>query len=121
MHCSDFSITLSSLQNYGIMNLQDHGLSDSRLFRSPAFAPLRRPYLLERYLEQHRESLRQQGVAPAPVNIDALLDSHLEALLLRVATSLNTYEQDVADAVHTLHQQLWIARHHGLSNAEATA
>src|SRR5438874_2563412 len=28
MHCSDFSITLSSLQNYGIMNLQDHELSD---------------------------------------------------------------------------------------------
>src|SRR5438067_2847669 len=28
MHCSDFSITLSPLQNYGIMNLQDHGLSD---------------------------------------------------------------------------------------------
>jgi hypothetical protein len=99
----------------------EEGRRLSRLFRSPAFAPLRHPYLLERYLEQHRESLRQQEMAPAPVNIDALLDSRLEALLLRVATSLNTDEQDVADAFHTLHQQLWIARPHGLSNAEAAA
>ena len=69
----------------------------------------RRPYLLERYLEQHRASLQQQEMAPAPVNIDALLDSRLEALLLRVAMLLNTDEQDVADAFHTLHQQIWMA------------
>ncbi len=93
----------------------------SRLFRSPAFATLRRPYLLERYLEQHRESLQQQEMALAPVNIDALFDSRLEALLLRVATLLNTDEQDVTDAFHSLHQQLWIARPHGLSNADAEA
>jgi len=99
----------------------EEGRRLSHLFRSPAFAPLRRPYLLERYLEQHGESLRQQGVAPAPVNIDALLDSRLEALLLRVATLLNTDEQDVADAFHTLHQQIWMARPHGLSNADAVA
>jgi hypothetical protein len=99
----------------------EEGRRLSHLFRSPAFAPLRRPYLMERYLEQHRESIRQEAVAPAPVNIDALLDSHLEALLLRVATLLNVDEQDVADAFHTLHQQIWMARPHGLSNADAVA
>ncbi len=99
----------------------EEGRRLSHLFRSPAFAPLRRPYLLERYLEQHRESLQQQGLALAPVNIDALLDSRLSALLLRVAALLNTDEQDVADAFHTLRQQIWIARPHGLSNADAVA
>ena len=99
----------------------EEGRHLSHLFRSPAFAPLRRPYLLERYLEQHRESFQEMEMAPAQVNIDALLDSRLEALLLRVATLLNTDEQDVADALHTLHQQLWIARPHGLSNADAEA
>ena len=99
----------------------EEGRRLSHLFRSPAFAPLRRPYLMERYLEQHRESLQQQEMAPAPVNIDALLDSRLEALLLRVASLLNIDKQDVADAFHTLHQQLWIARPHGLSNADAEA
>jgi hypothetical protein len=46
----------------------EEGRRLSRLFHSPAFAPLRRPYLMERYLEQHRDSLRHQGVAPAPLS-----------------------------------------------------
>lgn len=90
----------------------------SRLFRSPAFAPLHRPYLLERYLEQHKETI-QQGMVPVPVNVDALLDSHLGSLLLRIATLLNADEQDVIDAFHALHQQIWIARPHGLTNTDA--
>ncbi|GHO96272.1 hypothetical protein KSF_063200 [Reticulibacter mediterranei] len=99
----------------------EEGRCLSHFFRSPAFAPLRRPYLLERYLEQYRENPRQQEGAPAPVNIDALLDSRLEALLLHVATLLNVDEHDVADAFHTLHQQIWMARPNGLSNADAIA
>jgi hypothetical protein len=91
----------------------------SHLFRSPAFALLRRPYLLERYLEQYRENPQQLKGALNPVNIDTLLDSRLEFLLLHIATLLNTDEKDVADAFHTLCHQIWIARPHGLSNAEA--
>jgi hypothetical protein len=32
MHGSDFSLKLNPLQNYGIMNLQNHGLSDSAVY-----------------------------------------------------------------------------------------
>lgn len=99
----------------------EEGRRLSHLFRSPAFAPLRRPYLMERYLEQHKENLRHQEAVLVPINIDALLDSHLEALLLRVATLLNTDEQDVTEAFCALHQQIWMARPHGLSNAAAVA
>src|SRR6266702_3964650 len=45
MHCSDFSITLSSLQNYGIMNLQDHGLSDSACHFTHRFWRFPKPML----------------------------------------------------------------------------
>jgi hypothetical protein len=35
MHGSDFSLKLNPLQNYGIMNLQNHGLSDKNLSFNP--------------------------------------------------------------------------------------
>lgn len=91
----------------------------SHLLRAPAFAPLRHPYLLERYLEQHSHSLQQPDAELVPVDVDALLDTHLEVLLLRVAAILNVDDRDMQEAFDILQQQLWANRAGGLSSAEA--
>ena len=80
------------------------------LLRAPAFAPLRRPYLLERYLEQHKDHLQSPNVELVPVDIDALLDKRLEMLLLRVASRLDVDEQDVKEAFDALQRELWDQR-----------
>jgi hypothetical protein len=89
------------------------------LLRAPAFAPLRRPYLLELYLEQHKKHLRLSNVDLVPVDIDTLLDTRLEMLLLRVATLLNADEHDVQEAFDALQQLLRVKRPDGLATAEA--
>ncbi len=91
----------------------------SYLLRAPAFAPLRHPYLLERYLEQHSSRLEQPDAELVPVDIDALLDARLEVLLRRVAAILNVDEHDVQEAFDNLRQQLWASRAGGLSSAQA--
>lgn len=91
----------------------------SHLFRSPAFALVRRPYFLERYLEQHQKQLQKGKTELLPVNIDELLDSRLNNLLLRVASLLNIDEQEIVEAFTALKQELWLARPEGLSRVTA--
>ncbi len=91
----------------------------SHLLRAPAFAPLRHPYLLERYLEQHSHNLEQPDAELVPVDVDALLYTRLKVLLQRGAAILNVDDRDVQEAFDILQQQLWANRAGGLSSAQA--
>jgi hypothetical protein len=91
----------------------------SRLLHAPGFTPLRRPYPLERYLEQYSDQLQQPGSELVPVDVDVLLDRHLEMLLSRASSLINADDDDVLEAFGVLQGRLWAARPNGLTNAEA--
>lgn len=87
--------------------------------RAPAFIPLRNPFLLERYLEQHGERLGRRGGEPAPVDNDALLEGRVRSALASTAAALGRDEDDVRAAVEALLEHLWSARPSGVAHAEA--
>ena len=91
----------------------------SRLLHAPGFTPLRRPYMLERYLEQYSDQLQQPGSNLVPVDVDVLLDRHLEMLLSRAASLINADDDDVLAAFDVLQRRLWATRPNGLTNAQA--
>jgi hypothetical protein len=89
--------------------------------RVPAFASLRNPYLLERYVEQHSARLGEPNEAPIPVDVDNLLDMRVDGALSHVARELLCDENDVRLTFDSLVEQLWAMRPNGLPGAQATA
>lgn len=78
--------------------------------RSPAFATLRNPYLLERYLEQHGSHLGHPATVPDPVDIDRLLAGTVDDNLERVAAALATDSASVRGAFQAMVDELWQGR-----------
>jgi hypothetical protein len=84
--------------------------------RSPTFAPLRNPYLLERYLELHGSRLGHPSTVPDPVDIDRLLAATVDECLERVAATLATDLESVREAFHAMVDELWRGRNAELSS-----
>jgi hypothetical protein len=78
--------------------------------RTPQYAFLRRPYLLERYLDSERERFSALGEVSRVVRIDDLLDAHLSRQLEAVAAGIDADDADLRDA-----------RPHGLTMPQAQA
>ncbi len=77
---------------------------------APSFAPLRNPYLLNLYLQQYGEVLGEPNETPAPVEVDALVDKHVENALLSVASNLVCDLHTVRKAFQALQHLLWEER-----------
>ena len=78
--------------------------------RQPAFARLRNPYLLDRYLEQSGAALTQAGHPPESVETDRLLSTVVDARIERVAAALQTDAATVRTALDTITDELWVRR-----------
>lgn len=86
---------------------------------TPPFAPLRNPYLLERYLEQHGCHLGHSSTSPDPVDIDRLLATWVEDRLERVGMTLTVDIESVRAAFIAVADELWRRRSEDTTSAAA--
>jgi hypothetical protein len=89
--------------------------------RSASFIPLRNPFLLDRYIEQHGNQLGLAQHPPDPVDVDALLAGQVTSRLDRAAAILHCDMESVRAAFNDLIGSLWDNRSAGLRHAAAVA
>lgn len=89
----------------------------------PAFALLRNPYILTRYLAQYAKTLASNPRAePIPVEVDTLLDRRIQETLEASAVAVAVGYRDVRRAFDILVDRLWETRSRqpeGVSYGEA--
>ena len=80
----------------------------------PAFAALRNPYLLARYLDRHKQELSQNPSAiPIPIDVDALLDERVGQVLAWAASEVALGQSEILRAFNSFVQHLWAVRGSG--------
>jgi len=87
--------------------------------RTAPFLFLRRPYLLDLYLLQHGSRLSAPLPQAIPVDVDTLVDSHINELLMRAADVATIDEETVHSAFDALVAALWSARPNGVALGQA--
>lgn len=104
----------------GLRFLSNEVARVARFLGGPGFAPLRTPYLLERYLEQQGECLARTDEPPDPVDTNGLLDHHAARLIEAAATRPVVDIAAATAGFEALVGLLWAHRPAGVSVAAAT-
>ena len=86
--------------------------------RSPAFAPLRNPFLLSLALK-NSAAYQAQPEDDSIFDVDALLDKHIIHILERIAEPMGLTGEDLRPSLDALVSALWQSREQGLVLSEA--
>jgi hypothetical protein len=87
--------------------------------RAPGLAPLRNPYLLGLYVDQHGQSLASATTAPDPVVVDDLLRHRIRRQVEHAAALLAAAPEAVEAGVASLVERAWAERPALLAHVDA--
>jgi hypothetical protein len=80
---------------------------------TPHYVPLRNPYLLDLFLDQHRGAAAEAIAHGTPVVVDALLDRRVEEGLDRASATVDVHAEEMRAAFDGLIDELWEHRRRG--------